>query len=427
MDQVLLFPKHEAYQHTGIPWLGDIPAHWALKKNKYLFSEKKTTVGKQSSDYKLLSLTLKGVIVRDMDNPQGKFPAEFNTYKIVNPNDLIFCLFDIEETPRTVGLAQQHGMITGAYTVIECQPEVSAQYLSYYYLSLDFDKRLKSLYTGLRKVIQRDTFMSIKSPVPPRAEQDRIANFLDQKTAEISQVIAKKQRLIELLSEQKAILINQAVTKGLNPHVPMRDSGVPWLGEIPHHWSIVRSKALFGERKERARKGDKQLTASQKYGVIFQDEFMEREGRRVTQVFLNSEILKHVEEGDFVISMRSFQGGIEYCPYSGATSSAYIPIVPLKHVYTQFFKYLFKSDSYIRALGSTSNLVRDGQALRFENFSLVDLPIVPESEQKRIANFLGQKTQENDDAIAKEKCEIGLLIELKAALINQAVTGKIKI
>ena len=195
----LQLQKYSEYQQTDLPWLDEVPVHWELKRNKYLLTEKKEVVGNNASDYTLLSLTLKGIIVRDMENPKGKFPAEFNTYKVVYPDDLVFCLFDIEETPRTIGRAHQKGMITGAYTVMKCGQEVSARYLSYYYLSLDYDKRLKPLYTGLRKVIQHDTFMSLKSPLPPHDEQDCIANFLDQKTAEIDEAIAKKQRLIELL------------------------------------------------------------------------------------------------------------------------------------------------------------------------------------------------------------------------------------
>ncbi len=236
------YAKYESYKDVDLPWLDKIPYQWEIKPNKYLFCEKKNTVGKNSKNFTLLSLTLNGVIARNMENPQGKFPAEFNTYKQVKKNDLVFCLFDVEETPRTVGLAKQAGMITGAYTVVECRPEVNSNYISYYYLSLDFDKRLRPLYTGLRKVIQREAFMGMNTPLPPLEVQTRIANFLDQKTAEIDLAIAKKQRLIELLKEQKAILINQAVTQGLNPNAPMKQSGVVWIGEIPAHWGVKRLK-----------------------------------------------------------------------------------------------------------------------------------------------------------------------------------------
>src|SRR5688572_6715601 len=111
--------KYEAYKDSGVDWLGQIPEHWETLANKYIFKLKKNLVGKRSGDFTLLSLTLNGVIKRDMENPQGKFPAEFNTYQEVEKGDFIFCLFDVEETPRTVGLSNFEGMITGAYTVME--------------------------------------------------------------------------------------------------------------------------------------------------------------------------------------------------------------------------------------------------------------------------------------------------------------------
>jgi len=167
MEYRILTPysQYDNYKKTGVDWLSEIPSHWFLIKNKYIFNEKKDTVGDDSEGYLLLSLTLDGIIPRDMDNPTGKFPASFASYKIVHPDDLIFCLFDIEETPRTVGYSSHNGMITGAYTVIECEESIFSRYMYYYYLYLDNDKRLGSLYTGLRKVITRTNFFDIKTPV----------------------------------------------------------------------------------------------------------------------------------------------------------------------------------------------------------------------------------------------------------------------
>lgn len=119
------------------------------------------------------------------------------------------------------------------------------------------------------------------------------------------------------------------------------DSGLQWLGAIPDHWEVIQSRRLFSQRKERAQPSDEQLTASQKYGVIYQKLFMELEGQSVVQVQTGSDILKHVEANDFVISMRSFQGGLEWCQYPGSVSSAYVGIIPVKHVVPEFFRYLF--------------------------------------------------------------------------------------
>lgn len=201
-----------------------------------------------------------------------------------------------------------------------------------------------------------------------------------------------------------------------------KDSGVQWLGVVPEHWSTERSQWLFQQRVEKATKQDVQLTASQKYGMISQDEFIRLEGRKVTQVFLNPEILKHIEANDFVISMRSFQGGIEYSELTGCVSSAYVPLIPSDLVHSRYFKYLFKSQRYIEALQSTSNLVRDGQALRFDNFRMIDLPVIPLVEQKAIANFLDKKITQIDEAIAIKQKQIELLKERKQIIIQQAVT-----
>lgn len=142
-----------------------------------------------------------------------------------------------------------------------------------------------------------------------------------------------------------------------------KDSGVEWIGEMPEAWEVINPKALFRLRKEKAALGQRQLTSSQQYGIVYQDEYMKLTGAKVVTVEKDFEILKQVESGDFVISMRSFQGGIEYSPYSGSISSAYVMLIPNKNcVYSPFYKWLLKSSEYIRALQSTSNMVQIGRA-----------------------------------------------------------------
>ncbi|WP_162923064.1 MULTISPECIES: restriction endonuclease subunit S [Burkholderia] len=206
------------------------------------------------------------------------------------------------------------------------------------------------------------------------------------------------------------------------PHAAMKDSGVAWLGKVPAHWDVVQSRRLFSERNQSAFAGETQLTVSQKYGLLPQAEFMELEGRRIVQVQKGHDILKHVDAGDFVISMRSFQGGLEYSTHTGSVSSAYVALTPIKWVEPRFFRHLFKSDTYIQALQSTSDLVRDGQALRFENFSKVALPVVPRKEQVAIADHLDRETARIDKLIARKARFIELLSEKRQALITHAVT-----
>ncbi len=200
-------------KQSGVPWLGNIPEHWNLVRAKNLVRYKHTVVGHKSADYRLLSLTTNGVIFRDLENAKGKFPSDFSTYQEVNPGDIIFCLFDVDETPRTVGLSEIKGMITGAYDVCEhIGVNSDIRYLYYYYLSIDDKKAFKPIYTGLRKVIPKDLFMQLKTPQPPIAEQQVIVRYIEQKTKAIDKVITSTQKELDLISEYRTRLISDVVT-----------------------------------------------------------------------------------------------------------------------------------------------------------------------------------------------------------------------
>ena len=201
-----------------------------------------------------------------------------------------------------------------------------------------------------------------------------------------------------------------------------KDSGVKWLGEIPAHWGVSQSRRLFRVRNESATASDKQLTASQEHGVIYQEDFVRLEGRRVVEVIKGTDSLKHVEPDDFVISMRSFQGGIEWCKLRGSTSWHYVMLVPVKNVHPPFFAHLFKSLTYIQALRATTDLIRDGQELRYSHFVQVDLPLVPMEEQSSIASFLDRETAKIDALVDEQQRLIELLNEKRQAVISHAVT-----
>jgi type I restriction enzyme S subunit len=230
-----------------------------------------------------------------------------------------------------------------------------------------------------------------------------------------------------LLAERRAATISHAVTKGLDPTVPMKGSGVDWLGHVPATWRILNARRVFAQRNEQGMADDVQLAASQEFGVIPQARYTELTGYRVTAVLKGFEILKHVEPGDFVISMRSFQGGLEYSKHAGKISSAYVMLTPQLELNDEYFGYLFKSKGYISALRATSNLVRDGQAMRFSNFAQVSIPVPPLEEQSRIAAALETQTSDIDAMITDAKKAIALSRERRAALISAAVTGKIDV
>lgn len=206
----------------------------------------------------------------------------------------------------------------------------------------------------------------------------------------------------------------------------MKDSGIEWIGEIPINWQAVNPRWLFAQRKDRAKKSMEQYTASQKYGVISQKDYMNRIGGSIVTVQKDFDILKMVCKGDFVIHMRSFQGGLEYSEHTGSISSAYVMLIPQKNAgECRYFKWLFKSASYINALQSTSNLIRDGQAMRYSNFIQIIIPYPPLVEQQQIADFLDTKCFEIDATAEDIQKEIALLEEYKKSLVYNVISNGI--
>jgi len=419
---------HLAYTElkpSGADWLGKVPAHWDAPPLRVFLSLRRNIVGSDSVETKLLSLTLQGVIERDLENKMGKMPASFDGYQRVSPGEMVFCLFDMDETPRTVGVSAHEGMVTSAYTVFRPTSTIWAKFLHYFFLHVDEFKRLKPFYKGLRKTIRPGPFLSIPVPRPPEWEAEIIVSNLDRATARIDGLIAKKTRFIELLIEKRQALITHAVTSGLDASVSMKDSGVEWLGEVPSHWEVVPPVVLFTESKERAHKGDQMLSATQKYGVIPLAEFEALEQRQVTKASANLEMRKHVEVGDFVISMRSMDGGLERSRAVGSVRSSYSVLKPNPSVEGRYFGALLKCSLYIQALRLTSNFIRDGQDLSFTHVKKVKLPKPGLEEQAAIADYLESAAARIDALVSKTERSIELLREHRTALITAAVTGKI--
>ena len=214
---------------SGVEWLGDVPEHWKLVPNRSLLRIQKEIVGYRAHEFTLLSLTKRGIIPRDMENPEGKFPASFDSYQAVEPGDLIFCLFDIDETPRAVGMSELSGMITGAYTRFVCRDELTARFVYLLYLYLDDRKLLKPLYSGLRKVITKQNFLGAKLALPPAHEQRAIVDYIDRATHATNSAITRARRQVELLEEYRTRLIADVVTGKLD--VREAAAGLPDEGD----------------------------------------------------------------------------------------------------------------------------------------------------------------------------------------------------
>lgn len=417
--------KYESHQPMGLPWLSQVPQHWSISRNKNVFEESKETVGENFSQYTLLSLTLRGIIPRDVSSGKGKFPQSFDTYKKVDVGDMAFCLFDIDETPRTVGLSAHQGMLTGAYNIFHVK-NINPQYINYYYLSLDMAKAMKPLYTGLRKTIGIDKFMGTKIPVPPCEEQNQIVRYLDWQTSKINRLIAAKKQQIQVLKEQQQKLICEVITKGLHSDVDYKDSHIAWIGDIPSHWSTIRCKYLFRERDERSKEGtETHLSMSQKYGLVPDSQLDER--RMLSESYAGGKLCY---QDDLVLNrLKAHLGVFALAPQFGVISPDYTVLIPnTERIIPSFGEMVLKSALCRRELRVRVRGIIEGfWRLYTDDFYTIYLPVPPIEEQKEIMQYIddqSKKTAALENALNRA---IELLHELRTRLISDTVTGQIDV
>lgn len=409
---------------SGVEWIGLIPTHW-LVSPFYSFVTEVNNPNAGLKERNLLSLSYGRLVRKDMSRVDGLTPGSFEGYNIVAADDIVFRLTDLQNDTRSLrsARAQERGIITSAYITV--RPKANPRFFEYLMRSYDTTKVFYGIGGGIRQSMKFANLKRLPVVVPPEDEMDAIVKHLDQATFRIDNLIEKKIRFIELLGEKRQALITHAVTKGLAPSSPMKDSGVEWLGKVPAHWNIVPPGTLFTDSKERAYPDDQMLSATQKYGVIPVAEFEALEQRQVTKATMNFEMRKHVEVGDFVISMRSMDGGLERSHATGSVRSSYSVLKPGDRVHGPYFGLLLKCSLFIQALRLTSNFIRDGQDLSFSHVKKVKLPLPSLEEQKEIADYVGQATSRIDKLISKTERSIELLREHRTALITAAVTGKI--
>lgn len=423
---------------SRVEWIGEIPADWNIGKTLYALSMPITDGPHETPE--LLDEGVPFVSAEavscgnghiDFEHIRGFISQDFyeECCKKYIPEMHDIYMIKSGATTGKVAKVETQKLFTiwSPLAVFRTNPEKCFYEYLYYFIQSDaYQKQIENKWTyGTQQNIGMRTLEKLMICFPSIAQQINIADYLDSKCSKIDEIIEKQQAIIEKLKEYKLSVINEAVTQGINPDVNMKQSEYKWIGSIPEHWNMVYAKQLFSQRKDRAFEDDEQLTASQKYGIISQKEFMDIEGRQVMQVLKGEEILKHVEKGDFVISMRSFQGGLEYSEVSGKISSAYVMLIPNREkVCDRYYKWLFKSKKYISALQGTSNLIRDGQALRFSNFVQVYLPNLDLDEQKKIADYLDDVCPKIDNEIEKREKLLEKVLEYKKSLIYEVVTGK---
>ena len=423
-----MFNKYDAYKDSGVEWLGEIPEEWSIKPGLVAFSENKRS-NKGMVRNTVLSLSYGKIIIKPEEKLVGLVPESFETYQLVEPSDIIIRCTDLQndQTSLRTGLAKDAGIITSAYLNLNVKQGFDSKYLHYYLHALDTTKVLYKLGSGLRQNLSFLDFKRLPVLDIPLSEQKKISSFLDQKTSEIDQAIAIKEQQIALLNERKQIVIQKAVTQGLNPNVVMKDSGVEWIGHIPEHWNIDRLGTILEPISKKGYADKQLLSITREKGVIVRDIKDDSENHNFIPDDLTN--YKLIEAGQFGMNkMKAWQGSYGVSAYTGIVSPAYYIFRFIKPIYPEFFHWAIRSKLYVSFFGSASDGVRVGQwDLSKDRMKQIPFVFPSLEQQKTIADYLTQQSELISEGIKQYSAQIEKLKEYKTTLINDAVTGKIKV
>jgi len=431
MDQAMTFPRYESYKNSDTDWLGDIPSDWSLGTIRAVTQLKSE---KNQPELQVLSVYREyGVIPKDsLDDNHNATSLDTSGYKVVNKGDLV--VNKMKAWQGSMGVSEHDGIVSPAYITCCVDAErVYPRFLHYLLRSQPYIGVYNALSYGVRVGqwdMHYEDFKCIPLPLPDRTCQQRIANFLNQKTTEIDEAIAKKQRLIELLKEQKAILINRAVTKGLNPDVPMRDSGVEWIGEVPSHWKVKKikycTKIFRGKFTHRPRNdhslydgaypfiqtGD--VARSGKYLLDYTQTLNEK-GLRVSTLF---------PQGTVIITIAANIGDISILGIDACFPDSIVGFKPCSEVERDYLYYTLSAmkDQFI-----SSTIKNTQMNLNVDRIGSNFIGLPSKTEQLMIVKEIEFNFSQIEQAVESLKNNIFALDDYKRIVISEAVTGKIKI
>ena len=409
-------------KYSGIPWIGEIPKDWSINLLSSLFDEHKQK-NKDLSETNLLSLSYGKIIRKDINTKEGLLPESFDGYNIISDGDIVFRLTDLQNDKRSLrtGLCFEKGIITSAYVTIRARQELHSPYYHYLVHSYDVCKVFYGMGDGVRQGMNYSDLRKLFLISPSFSEQQKIVEVLDKKCGEVDEMIALQEQIIEELKAYKQSVITEAVTKGLNPNVPMKDSGIEWIGEIPDHWKICKNRYLFKENVRQCNGTEISLSLSQADGLVPTSEMKESAMKSSSY-----ENWKAVKVNDIVLNrFKAHLGVLFRAKLEGMVSFHYGVYEAITKLYPQYFEYLYHSDNYKYVYSIMSNgMVVGLQNLSNTNFYRVDCIVPPLTEQQLIADYLDKKCGEIDALIAIKQQKIDSLKEYKKSIIYEYVTGK---
>jgi type I restriction enzyme S subunit len=415
---------YEEYIEVDMPWLERIPSHWKQRKVKYLFDER---VEKGYPDEALLAATqTKGVVPKHMyENRTVVAQKDLHLLKLVKKGDFVISLRSFQ---GGIEYAYYQGIISPAYTIMIPKNEIAPGYFKHIGKSRSFIELLKLCVTGIREG-QNIDYNELKNsiiPLPPKEEQDQIAKFLDNRLSKINRFIKAKIKQIKLLKELKQAIINQVVTKGIDPSVPMKDSGVEWIGEIPEHWEVRKLRNILIPNNKRNRPDLPLLSVVRDKGVIIRDVFdIESNHNYIPDDLSNYKV---VEKGQFAMNkMKAWQGSYGISEYSGIVSPAYF-VFDVEFDNLEYFHNALRSKIYVSFFAKASDGIRIGQwDLSLQNMKEIPLLVPPYEEQEIIVTYIRKKAKAIDDITSAIQNKIDLVKEYRTSLISAVVTGKVDV
>lgn len=419
--------RYSEYKDSGVKWLGEIPSHWELRKMKYTFDERSQ---KGFPNEPLLAATQNhGVILKSQyENRTVEAVKSLDTLKLVEIGDFVISLRSFQ---GGLEYAHNRGIISPAYTILT-PTHIKASFFKHLSKSDIFISLLKSSVTGIREG-QNIDYNKLKEsllPIPPEEEQNAMGLYLDAATSKIDKAIVMQQKMIDLLNERKQIIIQNAVTKGLDENVEMKDSGVEWIGMIPKHWKILKLK-----RCASIKTGTTPPTNERKYfdgGRIYwftpgdlNDLHLEFASKMITQKAIDDKVGRlFPAKTIYFVGIGATVAKVSACDFAASSNQQINAIICKESLGYRFATYVLKSEQeFIRNMANYVTLPIINQS----DTGLIDMIVPPKSEQQAIVAYLDEEMQHFDSAISNCQRQIALLQERKQIIINEVVTGKVKV
>ena len=420
---------YPTYKPSGVPWLGDVPAHWEVIPGRACYTSKQI-LNHGMLERTVLSLSYGQIKVRPEEKLHGLVPESFETYQLVEPGDIICRPTDLQNDWNSLrfGLSPYNGIITSAYMCFRTSVKLSRRYGHLLLHTYDLKKVFYGLGSGLRQNLSWTDFKLLPCLVPSLPEQRAIVRYLDYVDRRIRRYVSAKRRLIALLEEEKQAIVNRAVTRGFDPNVCLKPSGVKWLGDVPEHWERRRLKMVIRAIDRRSTSGSETLLSLRRdHGVVVYAEHFKRPSQSRSLVGF-----KLVGAGQLVVNRLQANNGLIFnSTVDGLVSPDYSVFEGRSPIDMKFLSDLLRTSSYRAYFRQNATGLGTGTAgfLRLYDDTLLETPVyLPHVEEQSAIVERMDKTNANiDAAISRARRQIDLVQEYRTRLIADVVTGKLDV